>query len=434
MNTKEDGSEFPVSEALDAQPQANQEHRSGFSRRKLFVGGAVAALGAGVAIGADAFTQSQRNEARASALADAEFLRGQEVIPFYGVHQAGIEMVPQSHQVLISLNLKPGTDREQLRRLLMILSDDSARLTQGRNALADSEPELAVIPARLTITFGFSKSLVELVNPAQLPYWLSDLPHFERDKLEDEWSGGDLLLQVAADDPLTVAHAQRMLLKDARSFTSIAWIQSGFRRSYGSEPDSHTQRNLMGQLDGTVNMQAGTSDFASVVWSGATSNPAWLEGGTGMVIRRIRMRLDTWDLLDRSGREESIGRRIESGAPLTGTKEHDEPDYGAKNALGFPVIAEFAHIRRARPETPDERMFRRVYNFDEVPKPGEVSDSGLIFTAFQYDVTRQYTPVQRRLDDLDLLNEWIDHIGSAVFAIPPGCQPGGFVGDSLFTA
>ena len=181
-------------------------------------------------------------------------------------------------------------------------------------------------------------------------------------------------------------------------------------------------------------MSQGSDDFAGVVWTGPAANPAWLDGGTGFVIRRIEMLLDKWDRLDRSGREQAVGRRMDSGAPLTGTKEHDEPDFEARTPIGFPVITEFAHIRRARSADPHERMFRRAYNYDQLPTGDEISNSGLIFTSYQYNVATQFTPVQRRLDELDLLNEWIVHIGSAVFAIPPGCEEGQFIGHTLFKA
>ncbi|WP_416428886.1 hypothetical protein [Paenarthrobacter nicotinovorans] len=62
-----------------------------------------------------------------------------------------------------------------------------------------------------------------------------------------------------------------------------------------------------------------------------------------------------------------------------------------------------------------------------------MSDSGLIFVSYQADVERQFVPIQRRLDELDLLNEWTTPVGSAVFVIPPGCEPGGFTGDELFS-
>ena len=39
----------------------------------------------------------------------------------------------------------------------------------------------------------------------------------------------------------------------------------------------------------------------------------------------------------------------------------------------------------------------------------------------------------RALDELDLLNEWTTPIGSAVFAAPPGCAQGGFIGETLLS-
>lgn len=407
----------------------------GVKRRHLLTGGAVAGVGAALALGTDTFLSSASTVQRAQddAIAAASHSNGGATIPFFGEHQAGVEVIPQAHQTLLALTLHDGISREDIRRMLRVLSDDAARLTQGMAALADSEPELATVPARLTITFGVGAELVARVSPpGGAPEWLEPLPAFRVDRLRDEWTGGDLLLQVAADDAVTVAHASRMLLKDSRTFASLTWVQTGFRRAFGSEKSGTTQRNLFGQIDGTSNVEPGSREFAEVVWQGSGGGPAWMRGGTGMVVRRIRMLLDKWDALDRSGREESVGRSLDTGAPLTGTSERDDPDFEATTALGFPVIADFAHIRRARPQHDGERMFRRVYNFDDHPERGEVSNSGLIFTTFQHNVHTQFVPVQQRLDDLDLLNEWLEPIGSAVFAILPGTPPGGFVGETLF--
>ncbi len=101
-----------------------------------------------------------------------------------------------------------------------------------------------------------------------------------------------------------------MLLKDARGFATVRWIQQGFRRAHGTERPGTTMRNLFGQVDGTSNPQPGTDDFERVVWS----DDGWLAGGTGMVLRRIRMDLDTWDRLDRGGREASVGRTLRGRA------------------------------------------------------------------------------------------------------------------------
>jgi len=90
-------------------------------------------------------------------------------------------------------------------------------------------------------------------------------------------------------------------------------------------------------------------------------------------------------------------------------------------------------VRRARSENTDERIFRRSYNYDDRPTGEAVSLSGLIFVSFQADVERQFVPIQTRLDQLDLLNEWTIPIGSAVFAVPPGCDETGFIGETLLT-
>lgn len=406
---------------MPAPAEGARTRRAGSTRRQFLLGGAVAGVGAVAAVGADLVLNRPD-----TVPAPAGPMNGEGTVPFHGVHQAGIDTAAQAHGVFAALDLHADIDREGIVRLLRILTDDAARMTQGRPALADSEPELAMSPANLTVTFGFGPGLVARAGGAA-PAWLAPLPPFRVDRLRPEFSDGDLLLQIAGDDPLTVAHATRMLLKDARGFADLRWTQQGFRRAYGTERPGTTMRNLFGQVDGTTNPEPGTADFDRVVWA----EDAWLAGGTGMVVRRIRMDLDKWDRLDRSGRDASVGRTLANGAPLTGTGEFDEPDFEATTAIGFPVIPQFAHIRRARGDGA-ERIFRRAYNYDERPVGGEVSESGLIFVSFQADIDRQFTPMQKRLDELDLLNEWTVPIGSAVFAIPPGCREGGFIGETLF--
>ncbi|WES64997.1 Dyp-type peroxidase [Microbacter sp. GSS18] len=403
--------------------RAPRPGRAASTRRQFLLGGAVVGAGAAAAIGIDYALSATDAEATASAAAP---LNGTVTVPFHGVHQAGIDTDAQAHGLFVAFDLNDDVDRDGLRRLMRILTDDARRLTQGEPALADSEPELAVAPARLTVTFGFGPGFVERAG-GEGPAWLRPLPAFSIDRLAGTHDGGDLLLQIAADDALTVAHASRMLLKDARSFAAVRWTQIGFRRAHGSVAPGTTMRNLFGQVDGTANPAPGTADFDRVVWS----SDGWLAGGTGMVVRRIAMDLEGWDELDRPGREQSVGRTLATGAPLTGTDEHDEPDFAATDAIGFPVIPEFSHMRRSRSEDGSERIFRRGYNYDESPPTGEISDAGLVFVSFQADVDRQFVPIQRRLDELDLLNRWTTPIGSAVFAIPPGCRADGYVGETL---
>ncbi|WP_298712448.1 Dyp-type peroxidase [Micrococcus sp. 2A] len=356
---------------------------------------------------------------------------GTDTVPFHGPRQAGVDTPAQTHALFLALDLEPGTDRERIGRLLRLLSDDAARLTQGRATLADTEPELAAAPARLTVTFGFGPELVRRVKPAAVPEWLGPLPAFpEIDRLEARFSGGDLLLQICGDDRVSVAHARRMLLKVARPFAGLRWSQEGFRSARGAHPTGTTMRNLFGQVDGTANPAAETPHLDRVVWGVGAEQVGispWITDGTSLVLRRIDMLMDTWDELDRPAKEKTIGRTLGTGAPLTGEAEGDAPDFAALGPAGFPVIPEDSHLARARMDVPEYGMLRRGYNYDDGP-----TGAGLLFAAYQADVERQFVPVQRRLAESDRLNIWTRPVGSAVFAIPPGCAEGGFVGDVLF--
>lgn len=405
---------------------------SGPSRRRVLAAGAAA--GAGALVGATAGVGMERARVLPAApdRRDDAGLNGHRVVPFYGRHQAALTAQPGAFASFVALDLLDGIDRDRLTAWMRLLTDDAARLTQGQAALADVEPELAATPAGLTVTVGFGKGFVERAR-GERPEWLAPLPPFSVDRLEDRWSGGDALLMVAADEPVTVAHALRMLLKDSRAFATIRWRQDGFRRAYGSDPSGRTMRNLFGQLDGSANPAPGTPDFDAAVFAG-TEAPTWLQGGgSSFVLRRIAMDLDGWDKVDRVGRENAVGRTLEDGAPLTGGTENDPLDLAATGPNGLPVISSVAHARRARVADPKLRIVRLGYNYEDPAPAGSepLSDTGLLFGAFQADVNRQFVPIQRALDEADLLNVWTTPVGSAVFAIPPGCREGGFLGETL---
>lgn len=142
------------------------------------------------------------------------------------------------------------------------------------------------------------------------------------------------------------------------------------------------------------------------------------------------MNLDTWDQLTRSEQERAVGRKLSTGAPLTGTAEHDELDLEARDAGGRLVIAQNAHARLSHhSENDGRRIFRKGLNY--VHDTGATRESGLLFLSHQADISGQFLPLLARLDAADALNEWTTTIGSAVFAVPPGFQPGTWLGQTL---
>ena len=213
-------------------------------------------------------------------------------------------------------------------------------------------------------------------------------------------------------------------------FANVRWTQSGFAHTPGMVPAGLTHRNLMGQIDGTANPKLGSEDFSDVVW--IKEGPEWAIGGTQLVFRRIAMQLDTWDQLGVPAKEEVIGRRLDNGAPLTGAAESDVPDLAARHPNGLKVIPDFAHIRRAAPAQEGERIFRRPFSYQNGISATGSLDVGLLWAAYQVNMERQFIPIQKRLDELDLLNQWTVPIGSAEFVIPGGVSEGSVIAEGLF--
>jgi dye decolorizing peroxidase len=350
-------------------------------------------------------------------------------LPFHGPHQSGVETRPALLQTFVGLDLRDPSP-ETADAVLRLVSDDAARLTQGEPALGDTEPEIAASPAGLTITVGLGRPLFVRTGLAdQIPEQLAEIPPFETDRLEDRWGQTDLLLQVGSDDAVSLAHAVRMLTKDLSTLAEVRWMQQGFRASAPAVPGSTSTRNLMGQVDGTVNPQPGSPQFEEVVW--IDGGPAWVNGGTVLVLRRIRMHLDEWEVLDRETQEVVMGRHIATGAPLGGQQESDPVPFDAVDDNGLPVIPADAHVRVAHAPTAAGMILRRPYSYDEGMHDG-TNDVGLLFAAYTRDPRASFIPMQERIAASDAFNRWNTTIGSAAYLIPAGAAEGGYLAEGVF--
>jgi deferrochelatase/peroxidase EfeB len=265
------------------------------------------------------------------------------------------------------------------------------------------------------------------------PPALRALPAFGADALEPARSDGDLAVQICCDDPQVAFHAFHALANAARGVAEPRWLQSGF---LGARADRSTPRNLLGFKDGTRNLSP--TDAAATrrhLWADAADGAPWMAGGTYLVARRIRTVLDVWDATSTEGQEVTIGRRKRSGAPLTGRREQDVPDFHATTTDG-PVIPADAHIRLAAPEqNAGTQILRRSYNYDDgIDRDTAQVDAGLFFVCFQRNPETQFVAIQRRLAADDALSQHLIHTASAIFACPPGAPPGGYVGQGLFSS
>ena len=375
------------------------------------------------------------------------------VHPFFGGHQAGITTPVQDHLHFAAFDMADDAARDDLVSLLQDWSYAASRMTQGLDVSAsgavggspqappDDTGEALGLPASaLTITFGFGPSLFEKGGKdrfgiaARRPDVLVDLPRFLGDDLVPLGTGGDLCVQACADDPQVAFHAVRNLARIGRGTVVLRWTQLGFGRASATNPNQETPRNLLGFKDGTANID--TTDDATMarhVWVGREEPQAWMRGGSYVVTRRIRMRIEGWDRDSLGDQERTIGRAKVSGAPLTGGTEHTPLKLGAKDAQGQPLIDARAHVRLAHPtQNGGIQILRRGYNFTDGTdyETGQL-DAGLFFIAYQRDPHRQFVVLQNRLGANDLLNEYILHTSSGLFAVPPGTRPGEYVGQSL---
>jgi deferrochelatase/peroxidase EfeB len=418
--------------------------------RRTLLASAVAAVGASAigsivgplnglgAIGLETVSPSASNAASDPS--------GGGQVPFDGVNQAGIVTPAQDRLAFAAFDLTTA-DRDDLVALLQTWTAAARAMTGGQpvgdvagNGMAppvDTGEALGLPPARLTITFGVGPSLFDgrfgLV--ARRPGALADLPAFPGDLLDADLSNGDLCIQACSDDPQVSFHAVRNLARLGRGVVTVRWFQLGFGRTSSTSSAQVTPRNLMGFKDGTNNIVAEDADAVNqFVWVGSETDQPWMVGGSYLVARRIRMRIESWDRAALDEQEAVIGRRKVTGAPIGGSSEHDPVNLSASDGRGAPLIPADAHIRLAAPSTnAGERILRRGYSFTDGidPQTGEL-DAGLFFICFQCDPRTGFVAIQQRLAGSDALNEYLRHTGSALFACPPGTSADGWWAESLF--
>ncbi len=415
------------------------------SRRNFLAGAGIA--GAGLAALRPAAAVAQVAPSRPTpAQADEE--------PFYGTYQGGITTPMQSSLYFASFDLA-ATKRSDLIAMLAAWTAASARLTAGLPAepgtqnLADppldSGEAVGLNPQRLTLTFGFGPDMFSLNGDdrygiaAKRPAALVDLPHFNGDELIDGQSNGAICIQACANDPQVAFHAVRQLARISYGAATLKWVQSGFSTANKTQG---TPRNLMGFKDGTMNPTS--ANVAPVVWAGA-EGPAWMQNGSYMVARRIRIGLEHWDRMNVAFQEQTFGRTKHTGAPLGSTAEFDTPDFDATDADGNAIIPDNAHIRLAAPVNNNgATMLRRSYSYNNGAnfvaerwppwKQGIEYDSGLFFQSYQQDPRIAFVKLFDRMSKIDALNQFTTHVGSAIFACPPGISKGQYIGQTLFAA
>lgn len=412
--------------------------------------GLIGALGAG-ALGAGAGAAAVFGSDVAVQAATGDSPGAARATPFFGRYQAGITTASQDRLYFAAFDVADGMDRAGLIQLLKDWTNASARMTQGLGSGTepvsagdyDAPPEdtgeaLGLSPAGLTITVGLGPSLFTTTSgtdrfgiAARRPAALVDLPAFPGEELVAGSSDGDLCVQACSDDPQVAVHAIRNLSRIAFGRAVMRWSQLGFGRTSSTTRAQVTARNLFGFKDGTANLKAEDTELVNRwVWAGREGD--WMRDGSYLTVRKIRMRIETWDHQTLSDQEATIGRSKPEGAPLSGGTEYSTLNFHAKGE-GGPLIPTDAHVRLAHPTVNGgAQLLRRGYNFADGNDDLGRMNAGLFFAAYQRDPRTQFIPVQTRLASSDAMNEYTVHVGSGIFAIPPGAERGSYLGAPLF--
>jgi deferrochelatase/peroxidase EfeB len=417
----------------------------GVSRRHLLGGaglvGTGALLGVGGAFGAD------RRSSGDPSPSDTDLLDA--VVPFYGRRQSGVTTPQQSRLVFAAFDVTT-TDVEEVKVLLGRWSAAAALMTEGRligpteirpeAAPFDTGEALGLGAQQLSVTVGFGTSMFDsrfgLAN--RRPAAMEPLPELPGDTVVNPAiSDGDICVQACANDPLVAFHVIRNLARIGVGVVSLRWSQVGFGRASATSRAQQTPRNLMGFKDGTRNIKVEDPDVTDAfVWVGDETDQDWMHDGSYLVMRKIRMQIEAWDSDSLADQERVIGRTKEVGAPLSGAHEHDPLRLGQVDAAGNPLMPPESHVVLASPErNHGVQILRRSYNYaDGIDATTGQLDAGLFFLAYQKNAHEQFVPIQRRLGSSDLLNEYIKHVASGLYACPGGVERvGDWFGRRLFT-
>lgn len=357
-------------------------------------------------------------------------------VDWIGAHQAGVTTPRPANGMIASFSVVART-ADELEDLFRRLTDRIAFLTMGGTPPA-RDPRMppansgilgpVIRPDALTVTVSLGASLFDnrdWLRPLK-PLRLSRMESFPNDALNAAMCHGDLTLQICANTQDTTIHALRDIIRNLPDRLVLKWKQEGNVPVVMPAPDGSVEsaRNFLGFRDGSANPDANDiREMERIVWVGPDrGEPAWAQGGSYQLVRIIRNFVERWDRTPLGEQERIMGRVRDTGAPLDrlAGSEFEVPDYPADpEGVLTPLDS---HIRLANPRTPesDENlMLRRPFNYSNGVTGSGQLDQGLLFICYQADLEKGFITVQRRLDG-EPLEEYIKPVGGGYFFTLPG--------------
>ncbi len=367
--------------------------------------------------------------------------RPDPVVPFFGAHQAGIATPVQDRLHFADVRPARRDDPRRPRRPAAHLDlgrggdggrpgDRAAAAIRTRRRWTPARRS-ACTPSRLTITAGLRDVAVRpsvragerapagARRPARVPGRRPRPRAQPRRPLHPGLRRRPAGRRARGPQPRPARpRRRRRALQPARLRPHVLHHQRPRRRP----------RNLFGFKDGTANLKL--EDQA------ALRRHVWVQPGDGP-------RLDDRRLLPRRPADPDDDREL-------GPRLARRPGAGDRPPQGHRrPVRRHRRVRAARPRprsrssrtsgspTRDSnggaQLLRRGYSFVDGSDGLGRLDAGLYFLAYQRDPRTQFVHIQQHLagKHSDAMNEYITHVGSGLYAIPPGVQRGGFWGETL---
>ena len=302
----------------------------GVSRRRLLGAAGVGAAVAGVGVAAGFAVSGSQPAATPEG-----------VIPFRGQHQAGIITPAQDRLHFAAIDLTT-TNRAAVMDLLQRWTRAAERMTAGAEATpggavnlnpdappTDTGEALGLPASSLTLTFGVGPWLLRQAGPRRAA------ARRARRRCRRSSSTRSTRRCPGA----TCASRRAPTTRRSPCTPSATWSgwASAPRRCGGRSSGSGARRRRRRARPRRATCSASRTARATsrprtptccATTSGCrpATDPAWLEGGSYLVARRIRMHIEVWDRTSLTEQESIIGRNKGEGAPAGSPKEFDEPN------------------------------------------------------------------------------------------------------------
>ena len=357
-------------------------------------------------------------------------------VPFEGPHQAGITALPIPEQGLVASFNVHSQDRAGAEGDAAGAHRGDPRADGGQAAARRGTPPIRPStrassgrsrpPDNLSIVVGVGASLFDdrFGLADRKPKELVTMPFLANDRLDPKLSHGDVSIIFEAGHNDTVQFALRQLMRRTRSDLVLRWMIDGYARGIGAgqclgRRDPTKPAGVQGR-NRQPRRRRRRADGSPRLGGPDDGEPEWAVGGSYQAVRIIRMFVEFWDRTQLAEQEALIGRAKVSGAPLGLTDEFDDPDY-PEDPDGKRIKLD-AHIRLANPRTPETEenlILRRGFNYSRGFDGAGRLDQGLAFIAYQRSLQKGFLTVQSRLKG-EPLEEYIMPVGGGFFFVCRG--------------